>query len=122
MEQPNYPKRNPMATTAFVLGILSLLAVLSLYYWPYAIVFASMSILFAVLSRGGNLKMPDKAVQGLAISVFSIVVTTFLLLLTFTLLLTLFDMETIMNPEALQKALLEFYNRLTTKLPTGGIQ
>lgn len=122
MEQPNYPKRNPMATTAFVLGILSLLAILSLYYWPYAIVFASMSILFAVLSRGGSLKMPDKAVQGLAISVFSIVVTTFLVLLSFTLLLALFDMETIMDPEALQKALLEFYNGLTTKLPTGGIQ
>ncbi len=59
MEQTPRPNRNPMATAAQILGVLSLLSILSLFYWPYAIVFASMSILFAVLSRGGGFKMPD---------------------------------------------------------------
>ena len=120
MEQTPRPNRNPMATAAQILGVLSLLSILSLFYWPYAIVFASMSILFAVLSRGGGFKMPDKAVFGLAISAFSVIITVFLLAFSLTLLFTLFDLETIMDPEALQKALLEFYNNWMNQLSTGG--
>lgn len=120
MEQTQQPNRNPMATAALVLGVLSLLSILSLFYWPYAIVFASMSIMFALLSRGGSFKMPGKAVQGLAISTFSLVVTIFLLAFSLTVLLVLFDLETILNPEELQKALLEFYNNWMNQLPAGG--
>ena len=120
MEQTQRPNRNPMATAALVLGVLSLLSILSLFYWPYAIVFASMSIMFALLSRGSSFKMPGKAVQGLAISAFSLVVTVFLLIFSLTVLLVLFDLETILNPEELQKALLEFYNNWMNQLPAGG--
>ena len=120
MEQTQRPNRNPIATAALVLGVLSLLSILSLFYWPYAIVFASMSIMFALLSRGSSFKMPGKAVQGLAISAFSLVVTVFLLIFSLTVLLVLFDLETILNPEELQKALLEFYNNWMNQLPAGG--
>lgn len=120
MEQTQRPNRNPMATAALVLGVLSLLSILSLFYWPYAIVFASMSILFAILSRGGSFKMPDKAVHGLAISAISVTITIFLLAFSLTLLFALFDLETILDPEALQSALLEFYNNWMNQLPAGG--
>ena len=82
---PYRKKPNRMANLSLILGVLTLLSVISIYFIYMALPLGCMSILFAHL-----------AIQ-------------------------LFGLETLMDPDALQKAISDLYNQLPTQLPmTGG--
>ncbi len=118
MEQTRIGKPNAMAMASLILGALSVLSVLTVYY---SVFFGSMGILFAVLSRGDSLKMPDKAVNGFIISAVSMSLSILLTAVSVFLMIRLFGLETALDPDALQEALTQLYTRLLNDLPaTGG--
>lgn len=117
MEQSTPTKPNPMAMFSLILGIASFLFILNVYY---ALFFGCMGILFAVLSRGSGLKMPDKAIGGFAVSVVAISLSTVLTIASFYLMIRLFGLETATDPEALQNAVIELYNSMMIEMQEGG--
>ena len=124
-QQPNFNpyKRQPnkMATLSLVLGVLTLLSVISIYFIYFALPMGCMSILFAHLSKGDSYRLSPKAVGGMTVSILAILITVVILVLGFYLAIQLFGLETLMNPDALQKAISDLYNQLPTQLPmTGG--
>ena len=117
MEQSTPLKSNPMAMASLILGGASFLFILNVYY---AVFFGCMGILFAVLSRGSELKMPDKAVGGFAVSVVAICLSVVLTAASFYLMIRLFGLETATDPEALRNAVMELYNRMINDMQAGG--
>jgi hypothetical protein len=117
MEQSTSTKPNPMAMFSLILGITSFLFILNVYY---ALFFGCMGILFAVLSRGSGLKMPDKAIGGFAVSVVAITLSVVLTIASFYLMIRLFGLETATDPEALRNAVMDLYNRMLNDMQAGG--
>lgn len=117
MEQTKRTKPHLMANVSLVLGILAIFSLLNVYYTLFL---GCMGILFACLSRGSSLKMPDKAIGGFAISVFAIIISVLLTVFSMYLMIELFGMETAMDPEALQEAITELYTRLLNEMSAGG--
>lgn len=109
-----------MATASLTLGILSLLSITTVIYAAYAYFFACMSMILAILSKGGSSRMPKKAKGGFTISLVSLALVTFLLIAGFFILVNLFGLETVLDPEALLEAVSEFMGQLTEELPVGG--
>ena len=108
-QQPNFNpyKRQPnkMATLSLMLGVLTLLSVISIYFIYFALPMGCMSILFAHLSKGDSYRLSPKAVGGMTVSILSIVITVVILVLGFYLAIQLFGLETLMDPDALQQAI-----------------
>ena len=124
-QQPNFnpyrKKPNKMASWSLVLGVLTLLSVISIYFIYFALPLGCMSILFAHLSKGDSYRLSPKAVGGTVTSILAIVIALVVLVLGFYLAIQLFGLKTLMNPDALQKAISDLYNQLSTQLPaTGG--
>lgn len=110
-----------MANLSLILGVLTLLSVISIYFIYMALPLGCMSILFAHLSKGDSYRLSPKAVGGMTISILAILITVVILVLGFYLAIQLFGLETLMDPDALQKAISDLYNQLPTQLPmTGG--
>ena len=108
MDQSQQPKKNSMATASLVLGGLAI--VLSFLIPAYALCAGCLSILFATLSRGSGLKMPDKALMGLIISIVALclaVLVALVFLYLHQLLNQRFGIDIIQDPQALQKLLTE---------------
>ena len=96
-QQPNFNryKRQPnkMATLSLMLGVLTLLSVISIYFIYFALPMGCMSILFAHLSKGDSYRLSPKAVGGMTVSILSIVITVVILVLGFYLAIQLFGLE-----------------------------
>ncbi len=123
-EQPNFtpPKRqiNRMASLSLALGVLTILSVMSIYFLYLAFPLGCMSILFAHLSKGDGYRLPSQAMGGIIISILSIIAAAVILTLGFYLAIHLFGLETLLDPDALQKAISDLYNQLSTQLQTSG--
>lgn len=119
-QNPYRKKPNPMANLALVFGVLSLLSVISIYFIYFALPLGCLSILFAHLSKGDSYRMSGKALGGSITAGFSILLAVVVLVLGFYLAIRLFGLETLMDPDALQKAITDLYSNLSTQLPTTG--
>lgn len=51
---------------------------------------------------------------------FAILLALVILVLGFYFAIRLFGLETLMDPDALQKAITDLYSNLSTQIPTGG--
>lgn len=124
-QQPDFnsyrKKPNRMANLSLALGVLTILSVVSIYFMYFALPLGCMSILFAHLSKGDSYRMSPKAVGGMIASILAILIAAVILVLGFYLAIQLFGLETLMDPDALQQAISNLYNQLSTQLPmTGG--
>lgn len=124
-QQPDFnpyrKKPNRMANLSLALGVLTILSVVSIYFMYLALPLGCMSILFAHLSKGDSYRMSPKAVGGMIASILAILCAAVILVLGFYLAIQLFGLETLMDPDALQQAISNLYNQLSTQLPmTGG--
>ena len=129
-EQPNFDfnpysnpykkKPNKMANLSLLFGVLSLLSVISIYVIYFALPLGSLSILFAHLSKGDGYRLPGKSLGAAITSVFAILLALAILVLGFYFAIRLFGLETLMDPDALQKAITDLYSNLSTQIPTGG--
>ena len=64
--------------------------------------------------------MNEKAIGGMAASIFAMVISALLLAAGLYFSIQLFGLETLLDPEALQKAITDLYSNLSTQIPTGG--
>jgi hypothetical protein len=64
--------------------------------------------------------MSEKAIGGMAASSAAIVLSIVLTVGSMLILIKLFGLETAMDPEALQNAVTELYNKLLNEMQTGG--
>lgn len=117
MPQSQLKKGNRMAMASLILGIIALFSLLNVYY---AVFLGSLSILLASLSRGGGLKMSGQAIGGTAVSAFAIVCSVLLTVFSMYMMIRMFGLETALNPEALQEAIMELYEKLLNTSPAGG--
>ncbi|MCI8559015.1 MAG: hypothetical protein HFI19_14905 [Lachnospiraceae bacterium] len=121
MEQLQQTKRNPMASAALMLGLFAI--GLAFIIPVYGLFCGCLSILFANLSRGSGLKMPDKALAGLITSIFAIVIALLLSVAALYLqqfLAQRFGAEALQDPANLQKILDEFMRSYMNEFQTGG--
>lgn len=121
MEQLQQTKRNPMANAALILGFFAI--GLAFAIPVYGLFCGCLSILFATLSRGSGLKMPEKALAGLITSVFAIVIAILLSIATLYLqqfLTQKFGAEALQDPAKLQNMLDELMQSYMNSLQTGG--
>lgn len=121
MEQSRQFKPNPMAKASMVLGFIAIFLAFTIPF--YAFFFGCMSILFATLSRGSGLKMPDKALAGLITSIFALVIAAFLSIAVLYLqqiLTERFGADVLQDPVSFQKALSDLLNSYTQPLQSGG--
>lgn len=102
---------NTMATASLSFGVCSIFLFFPILNVYLALVFASMGILFALLSRGDRLRLSDKAIGGLTVSVFSLVLIVAVSVASTYLVIRLFGLETAMDPAALQKAMTDMLQK-----------
>ncbi|MEG0962658.1 MAG: DUF4190 domain-containing protein [Lachnospiraceae bacterium] len=69
-----------LATASLVMGILSL--VLGCCIYP-AFVFGSLAIIFALLSRGGEMKISPNAKVGMILGIVALILASLLIILSF---------------------------------------
>lgn len=122
--EPNFDQQDPqhqdhrMASASLALGVLSVCSFLFFLNVYLALVFASLGIMFALLSRGGQMRMTDKAIGGLVTSSVFLVLLLVLGVMSTYIVIRIFGLETAMDPEALQKALMDFMEKYMNA--TGG--
>ena len=79
----NTPKKNQaLVTSAFIMGIISLVCAFTCFSF-LAPVFGGLGILFALLSKGKEDKMEQKAKRGLVLSSISLIATVAFMAFTF---------------------------------------
>ena len=117
MVQKPRSKPNQLANASLILGILAVLSILNIYY---ALFLGCLSILLACLSRGDSFRMPEKAIGGFAVSAFAIVISILITVFSMYVMVKIFGMDTVMDPEAFQKALMDFYTKLMNDAQAGG--
>lgn len=81
-------KKNSFETAAMVLSVMALASVTFIYD---AYIFGALSILFALLSRGEQMKMSSKSKSGLIFSVVAIVLSTVITIGSFAIVLNEYD-------------------------------
>ena len=121
MEPLQRTKQNPMATASFFLGVTAI--GLSFLIPVYALLCGSLSILFAILSRGSGFRMPDKAIAGFIASAFAIVIAILLSIAVLYMqqfLTQKFGADILDDPAAMQKMLNELMQNYKDSLQTGG--
>ena len=120
MDPLQQTKQNPMATAALILGFFAI--GLAFIIPIYGLFCGCLSILFATLSRGSSLRMPEKALAGFITSAFAIVIALLLFIASLYLqfLTQQFGAEALEDPASLQKALDELLRSYIDKLQTGG--
>lgn len=69
-----------LATASLVMGILSLTTTCCLYA---ALPFGALAIIFALLSRGGEMRLDGKGTAGLALGIIGLVITVVIFILMF---------------------------------------
>lgn len=74
-------QKNAFATAAMVLGIISLLSLVSVYW---ALPIGALAILFTILSKRKGRRMTTHALIGLSTSLTSIIISAFILITTIT--------------------------------------
>lgn len=120
MQPLQQAKPNSMATASLILGGLAFFLALS----PgYSLFCGCLSILFAILSRGSGLKMPDKAIIGLITSTIAIIITGLLFFAALYLqqyLIQKFGADALKDPQTLQNLILEQFDQFLNQLRTGG--
>lgn len=112
MDQLQQPKKNSMATASLILGGFAI--ILSFLIPAYALSAGCLGILFATLSRGSGLKMPDKALMGLIISIVALciaVAVSLVFLYMYQLLNQKFGIDIIQDPQSLQRLLTELQSQ-----------
>lgn len=106
MEPQSLHKRpNPMINASLALGVCSLLFFLNVYL---SLIFSSLGIMFALLSRGSSLRLSEKAVGCLSVSLTSLVLLLILVIGSTCIVISLFGLETAMDPKALQDAMMNW--------------
>lgn len=121
MEQLQQTKRNPMANASLILGVLAI--GLAFIIPVYGLFCGCLSILFATLSRGSGLKMPDKALAGFITSIFAIVIAILFSIAALylqQLLAQKFGADVLQDPTKLQNILDELMRSYMNELQTGG--
>ena len=121
MDPLQQTKQNPMATAALILGFFAI--GLAFIIPIYGLFCGCLSILFATLSRGSSLRMPEKALAGFITSAFAIVIALLPFIASLYLqqfLTQQFGAEALEDPASLQKALDELLRSYIDKLQTGG--
>lgn len=113
---PNTPGQPPvrpnmMATASLSFGVCSIILFFPVFNVYLALVFASMGIMFALLSRGDKLKLPDKAVGGLVVSLFSLILILLISIASAYFTIRIFGLETALDPDALQKAMMDMMQK-----------
>lgn len=78
---------NYFETAAWVLGIAGLVSCLSFYG---AYICGALAIMFALLSRGGQITMTNKARRGLLLGATAIILTTIIFIVTFYIAIEMF--------------------------------
>ena len=128
-EQTSYPKISRMAVTSQYFGIFSVASVFLFFLLgiPMALLAAlslsCMCILFAHLSKGGGFRYSGQAMVGLGTSIFTITLCILLIILSLLglyMAIQMFGLETVLDPDAFQKAMFDFFSRSLESLPTGG--
>lgn len=117
---PYKKKPNRMASLSLLLGVLTLLSVVSIYFLYLALPLGCMSILFAHLSKGDGYRLPAKSIGGMTMSILAIFIALLVLVLGFYLAIHLFGLETLLDPDALQQAISDLYNQLATPITSTG--
>ncbi len=79
-ESPHIIKLNLFEAAALTCGVISLVTC-TCFYGSY--IFGALAILFALLSRGGQMKMSSKAKLGLILGVIGIIFTTLVTIAAF---------------------------------------
>lgn len=84
MTPPNtnngYIPANAMSVASLVLGILSIVSLCMVYFSP---IFACLSILFALLSRGSQKKLHGFSIVGIVTSVFGLAISAIIWICVF---------------------------------------
>lgn len=75
-------KPNSFATASLVCGVLALVSVFTMIVIP-TIVFGSLSIIFAVLSKGADRKMGNRALGGTIVSASAFVINAAICVISF---------------------------------------
>ncbi len=123
-EQQNFnpyrKKPNRMASLALILGVLALLSVVSIYFFYLALPLGCMGIFFAHLSKADGYRLPAKSIGGMTLSILAIFIALVVLVLGFYLAIRLFGLETLLDPDALQKAITDLYNQLAVPIQSTG--
>lgn len=70
--QNNNKRSNGLAIASLIMGILSLTTTCCIYA---AIPFASLAIIFSLLSRGGEAKLDSKSMVGLLLGIIGLILT-----------------------------------------------
>ncbi len=86
--QPIPKKANPFAIASMILGILSILSIIT---GVFPLIFGSLSILFVILSRRKNTPLEAPALAGSITACIGILLSVFLLIVSFALLPTLMN-------------------------------
>ena len=130
MTEPiNTPKPNRMAAASKYTGILAAVSAVLVFLlgMPAALlpgmIFGCLGILFAHLSKGETYRYPAQAMAGLGTSIFAISVCILMILMSILgmyIAIQMFGLETVLDPEALQEALTDFYTRYLNSLTAGG--
>lgn len=117
MEQQPYPQPvyrsqpNSFATASIVCGILSIFSCIIIYA---ALFFGSLSILFGLLSRREALTMPSSSQAGCILSSISMALSVVLTALAVAFLVQLFGWETVLDPEKLMEAYMNYLNSINS--------
>lgn len=128
-EQINKNPINRMALMSQYAGIFSVVSLILFFIFQtptgllLAVFLSCMGILFAHLSKGPRYQIPRQAMSGLGSSIFSLSLSLILILFSLMglyMMIRMFGLETILDPEALEKALTDFYSNYTNLLQTGG--
>ena len=123
------PQINRMAAISPFMGIASVISLgflilpSSVMALPLGLILSNMAILFAHLSKGGGFRFPQQAMVGMGTGFFSLAIYLIMLLisvLSLYLAVQMFGLETVLDPEALQKALNDYLNEQLNFLTTGG--
>lgn len=123
------PNINRMAAASQFLGIFSVISIGFFFLpgiisaIPLGLICCNMGILFAHLSKGNGYRFSPQAMVGLGTSIFSLVIYITLILISlmgFYMAVQMFGLETVLDPDALQKALSDFVNQYMNSLTTGG--
>ena len=118
-----YRKKNSMATASLVLGIISIICVVTVQFIYFGVVLGCLGMIFALLSKGGGYSMSGRAVGGFATSALAVIMTVAIVAFAVWFAVSVFGLETVLDPEALSEALEAFYGQYSELLEsmTGGV-
>lgn len=97
--QQQVEKEHPFMVVSFVFALLS---IMTIQFVIFPFILGGLSILFAILGRGGKEKITPKGKVAIAISTLSIVLTVFVTTLAITMIFTNPAMRQQLNDTSMQ--------------------